>query len=128
VLDLSAAAIDVVRRVNAVLAVRAAEQEHARATRTLTRVLAEEGSGSDSGQALTVPADFQEWAAERAARLAEDLRLGGYAVHGSLERIVPAFDRVPVQPDRDTVLNLVLTACIRLASTGAHGRTKGRDR
>ena len=77
---------------------------------------------------LTVPAEFQDWAGERAARLAEDLHRGGYAVHGSLERIVPAFDEVPVQPDRDTVLRLVLTACVSLASTGAQMRTKERDR
>jgi len=126
VLDLTPAAVDVVRRVNAVLAVRATEQQQARATRTLSSLLV--GVHGSPRDPLTVPRPFQDWARERGAWITDELRRGGYAVHGNLDRIVPAFEGVPVHPDRDTVLRLVLTACVRLASTGERLRTKERER
>jgi hypothetical protein len=128
-LRLSPAAVDVVRRVNAVLAVRAGTAEHARAVRALAILLrSEHGESADPGH-LAVPEPFREWARQHAERMADDLRHGGYAVHGDLGRIVPDVEGTPTRPDRDTVLRLVLTASVALASrTGDLRTTKERDR
>jgi hypothetical protein len=128
-LRLSPAAVDVVRRVNAVLAVRAAGSEHARAVRALSLLLRSEHREPVEAGHLTVPEPFQDWARERGERMADDLRHGGYAVHGDLGRIVPDVEGTPTQPDRDTVLRLVLTTGVALASTVDDARTtKERDR
>ena len=54
-----------------------------------------------------VPEPFQDWARERAARLVEDLRAGGYPVHGRLDRLVPRFEGRPTRPRLEDVLDLV---------------------
>jgi hypothetical protein len=119
--DLSPAAVDVVRRVNAVLAVRAPADHRPAAVRRLSALLLAEGATGSFPPPLTVPARFQDWAAERAEGLTEELRTGGYAVHGDLARLVPTFTGVPTHPRREEVLGLVVAACVRQARE--HPRT-----
>jgi hypothetical protein len=108
-----------------VLAVRATDEQHAHAVRRLSTLL----RSRHDGTGLTVPEPFQEWARACAQRMTDELRRGGYAVHGDLDRLLPAFGGLPTQPDRDAVLRLVLTACVDLASPGGHSGTKEeRDR
>jgi hypothetical protein len=116
--SLPAAAVDVVRRVNAVLAVKAAGAERTGAVRRLSVLLRDAHARVPGRQAgLTVPQAFQDWAQTQAERLTDDLRRRGYPVHGDLERVVPAFDDVPTRPDRATVLRLVLEAGVGLAAS-----------
>ncbi len=112
---LSPAAVDVARRVNAVLGVRAAPPDHDAALRRLVIGLPE----GPARMPLTVPARFQPWARARAERLAEELASGGYPVHGSLGATVPRFldppAGLPTRPDVREALEVVLTACLGLA-------------
>jgi hypothetical protein len=116
--DLAPAAVDVARRVNAVLGVRVGEERHAVALRRLVRTLARP---TPSGHALTVPVPHRDWARSRAARLAEELSAGGYPVHGPLDGLAPRFDALPTHPRRTDALEVVVTACLDLALTGRDG-------
>ena len=115
---LTPAATDLVRRLNRVLNVRAgAEARGGLLGRALTLI------PDGGGRHLALPPQHRGWAERRAERLADELRDGGYPVHGDLARIAPrhAGAAAPRRPD---VLTLVLATCLRTAeleSTGAGG-------
>jgi hypothetical protein len=108
--DLSPAAVDVLRRVNAVLSVRVTPE---RQRSVLPGLVDDLASVSPPGPGLTVPRPFQDWARSRAERIAEELRSGGYPVHGSLEGILPRVAGLRTHPSRQDALTVVLTACLR---------------
>ena len=122
--DLSPEAVDVVRRVNTVLGVRADVPRREVVLRGLVGGLVGAGGGAPAS-ALTVPEPFQDWARERAARLVEDLRAGGYPVHGRLDRLLPRFEGRPSHPCLGDVLDLVLDACL---GSGPASHPKERER
>jgi hypothetical protein len=68
----------------------------------------------DSAPALDVPRRHHAWLDERARRVADDLRAGGYAVHGDLAGLAPRHVGAP-HPRRNDVLALVLDTCVRVA-------------
>lgn len=114
---LGPAAVDVLRRVNAVLTVRVEAPRGERLVRELAVLL---DAQPDRGGGLTVPAAFAGWAAERARGLADELRSGGYPVHGDPDRVVPRSAGLPTRPSRADVLRTVVDACLGQAgaSTG----------
>lgn len=113
--DLSPAEVDVVRRVNAVLAVRTGPEHAAGLRRTLVAELADLLPRRHPPQALGVPPRLQPWARARALRMVEQLGSGGYVVHGDLERIMPRFEQPETRPPGSTVLRLLTLACLDLA-------------
>jgi hypothetical protein len=110
---LSAEGVDVLRRVSAVLGVRVAEAEHRHAVRRLAGLLAQRRP-----HRLAVPPLHRPWVLRCASEVAAALRAGGYAVHGDLDRLVPAPPDadVPTAPRPRAELGLVLDACARLAA------------
>ena len=110
--DLSPASLDVARRVNAVLNVRAGGAARDRAVAGCTTVLA---AVADRPGTLTVPEPFREWVTARARRVADDLAEDGYPVLGDLVRIVPRSEGLPTGPRRDDVLRVVVEACLHQA-------------
>jgi hypothetical protein len=112
--NLSPAAVDVARRVNAVLNVRAAGPRRAEAVRACASLLA---AVDTPAPRLALPERFGEWATARATRLADDLRADGYPVHGDLVRVVPRFESLPTAPRHDDVLRVVVDACLRRAAS-----------
>ena len=122
--DLSPAAVDVARRVNAVLNVRAEGARRADAVRDCASLLAEVDT---PGPRLALPGRFRDWATARATRLADDLRADGYPVHGDLVRVVPRFESLPTAPRHDDVLRVVVDACLRRAAStsSSGGRSSG---
>jgi hypothetical protein len=108
--DLPPAAVDVLRRVNAVLSVRVAPE---RQRSVLPGLVDDLASGATPGPGLTVPRPFQDWAGSRAERITEELRSGGYPVHGSLEGILPRVGGLRTHPSRPDALAVVLAACLR---------------
>jgi hypothetical protein len=121
---LTPAAVDVARRVNAVLAVRVEPARRDRAVRDLAALLSARG---DHGRGLTVPSPFAGWASARAGDLAGDLRAGGYPVHGDLDRVAPRSEGLPDRPSRAAVLRTVVDACLDQAveNTNAGRRVSG---
>jgi hypothetical protein len=113
---LSPQAVDLCRRVNAVLAVRVDEERHRTAVAGLVSALACSGPG----EGLTVPRRRRRWARSRAQGLAEALRSGGYRVHGDLGRLVPTFAGV-AGPDRGEELAVALSACAALGEEWTGG-------
>jgi hypothetical protein len=110
--DLSPASVDVARRVNAVLNVRAGGAARALAVAGCTAVLT---AVADRPGTLTVPEPFREWVTARARRVADDLREDGYPVIGDLVRIVPRSEGLPTGPRRDDVLRVAVDACLHQA-------------
>jgi hypothetical protein len=110
--DLAPAQSDLLRRVNSVLNVRAEDDTRATARARLLSSLRDTGRPHD----LTVPAAHRGWVADRARALADDLRAGGYPVHGDLDRLVPARGRRPGRPVVADVLASALDACLDLAA------------
>jgi hypothetical protein len=110
--DLSPAAVDVARRVNAVLGVRVDRPRREEAVRALVDAL--DLPGRHGG--LTVPPEHRDWCLDRADRITEDLLADGYPVHGRLEDLVPRFEGMPGRPPRAEVLAVALAACLRQAS------------
>jgi hypothetical protein len=119
--DLAPAAVDVARRVNAVLAVRVTEQRHAALLPDLARLL--DAPGEAVRHALRVPAPFADWVRARAGQQAEELTAGRYPVLGSLE-VVPSAAGVPTHPRRDDALTVLVAACLRQAGA-PHPATEG---
>jgi hypothetical protein len=120
---LAPAAVDVLRRVNAVLTVRVEATRGDRLVRQLAALLsAQEGRGGG----LTVPGPFAGWAEARARGLADDLRAGGYPVHGDLDRVVPRPEGLPTRPSHADVLRTVVDACLgqAVANSGPGRRTR----
>ena len=106
---LSPAAVDLLRRLNRVLNVRFAEEVRRAHLRHVVGLLP-----ADPAPALDVPHQHRDWLDDRARRVTDDLRAGGYAVHGDLARIAPRHVGAP-HPRRNDVLELVLDTCLRAA-------------
>ena len=117
--DLSPAATDVARRVNAVLNVRVSADRGRDLTRELSALLA---AGTEPPARLTVPRRFRSWTWDEACRQAEAIRADGYPVHGDLDRVVPRFEGVATRPRQEDVLRVVLDACLAQVNTNAHPR------
>ncbi len=122
-LALSPAALDVVRRVNAVLGVRVSPERHRAVLTRLVGLVADCDPASGSGAAsLTVPASAREWARERAEQLAreltEELTRGGYPVHGLVAGVLPRTGALASRPRRADALEVV-TACLVRAQPSA---------
>ncbi len=107
--SLSPAAVDVLRRLNRVLNVRFPDDVRSAHLRHVAGLLPE-----DPAPALAVPRRHRGWLDDRARRVADDLRAGGYAVHGDLAGLAPRHVGAP-HPRRDDVLTLVLDTCLRVA-------------
>lgn len=107
--SLPPAAVDVLRRLNRVLNVRLPADERTARLRWVTSRLPE-----DENPRLAVPARARTWLEERAARVAEALSAGGYAVHGDLTGIAPRHDGAP-HPRNAEVLDLVLATVLDVA-------------
>jgi hypothetical protein len=107
--SLSPAAVDLVRRLNRVLNVRLAGEARSATLRRVVCLLT-----PDPSAALDVPHQHRGWLDDRARRVADDLRAGGYAVHGDLARIAPRHAGAAHPRNRD-VLELVLDTCLRAA-------------
>lgn len=139
-LDLSPAAVDVTRRVNAVLGVRVPEERHVVVLARLVKLVAAgdrtAAPGSGPGAGLTVPAFAQDWARERAEQMLRELTEGGYPVHGSAAGVLPrpgavsgagrsagagAGPWLPAHPRRAEALEVV-TACLVRAQLQSKGR------
>jgi hypothetical protein len=116
---LTPAAVDVVRRANAVLGVRVDPARHREVLQPLLRAL---GASAHSTGAVTVPGPFHDWARSRAEHLRQSLSDGGYRVHGDLRGLAPVLDG-PTRPDVGEALQVALDACLRLAPT-----SEGEDR
>ncbi len=67
-----------------------------------------------AGAPLTIPGEHLAWAERTAARLAEGLRSGGYAVHGDLDGTAVRHHAGPGRPRQRDSLDLVLGACLAL--------------
>jgi hypothetical protein len=118
-LELSPAAVDVVRRVNAVLGVRVSQERHHAVLTRLTRLVAACDPASGPGAAsLTVPASAREWARGRAEEQVRDLTRGGYPVHGSVAGVLPRTAALASRPRRADALEVV-TACLARAQGAA---------
>ncbi|HEX6886516.1 MAG TPA: hypothetical protein VF143_00305, partial [Candidatus Nanopelagicales bacterium] len=107
--SLSPAAVDLLRRLNRVLNVRFAEDARRAHLRRVAALLPQ-----DPAPALDVPKRHRAWLDDRARRVAEDLRAGGYAVHGDLAGLAPRHVGAP-HPRSADVLELVLDTCLRVA-------------
>ncbi len=111
--DLSLPAIDLLRRLNPVLAVRMPPERARAATREAAAVLA---PGADPPPDPPVlPQRHLDWATAAAARLTDDLRAGGYAVHGDLDGLAVRPRTGTARPRHRDVRDLVLDACLALA-------------
>lgn len=104
---LGAAGVDVLRRVNQVLAVRLPRDRRAGVRRTVADLL----PSDPAGPRLALPAAHADWAAARAERLAADLTRGGYPVHGDPGRVAVR-PGGPERPRRADVLDLLLDALL----------------
>ena len=111
--DLEPGAVDLLRRLNGVLGVRAGSEERAHAVRTFLRIF---DDSEPAGHRLTVPDRHLPWARDAAQRMADDLAAGGYAVHGRLEELVPDAVGLPSRPRRRDVLRVVMWACLQQAT------------
>jgi hypothetical protein len=107
--SLSPAAVDVLRRLNGVLNVRFPVEVRSAHLRHVAGLLPE-----DPAPALDVPHRHRAWLDDRARRVADDLRAGGYAVHGDLAGLAPRHVGAP-HPRGTDVLALVLDTCLRVA-------------
>lgn len=106
------AAVDVLRRVNLVLGGRVDPDQRRALIRDWVGTLFRESRQVR----LRMPADMSDWAQERSLRMTQDLRVGGYPVHGDLEQVVSrrtaeAHDA----PRSGRVLETALRACLLAA-------------
>ncbi len=108
--DLSPAGTDLLSRVNRVLGVRVEADRRRVLLRRAAGLVAGHG-----GTPVAVPPAHRDWATGTAARLAEELRAGGYAVHGDLAGVAVRHATGPTRPRHGDVLDLVLGACLALA-------------
>jgi hypothetical protein len=121
--DLEPGAVDLLRRLNGVLGVRADRDERAAAVRTFVRFF---DDTEPAGHArLGVPARHLAWARATAERMADDLAAGGYPVHGRLEELVPGTGEP--RPHRRDVLRVVIWACLQQTVAMHHGAPDGAD-
>ena len=111
--SLAPEAVDLLRRLNKVLNVRADGERRKLLQRRAVALLP-----VDPAPRLAVPRRHREWLEARARRVTEDLRAGGYAVHGDLAGIAPRHAG-PTYVRRPDVLELVLDTCLRAAELKA---------
>lgn len=104
-------AVDLLRRLNAVLGVRLGRQRSQQ-----LRDHALPGLLGSGGGALQAPRQYRRWSRQQALTVRERLAAGGYAVHGNLGDLVPGHDPGgPGSPGRGCVLDTALRACLRAA-------------
>ncbi|HET7689044.1 MAG TPA: hypothetical protein VFK41_01585 [Nocardioidaceae bacterium] len=105
---LAVESVDLLRRVNPLLGVHRADPASARAgaIRLLT---------GGTLRTLPTPMPHRPWARRRAERLAEDLRAGGYAVHGDLDEFVAGVQGPPMY--REDVLSRLVEVLVKESST-----------
>ncbi|MBA2464500.1 MAG: hypothetical protein H0V42_05935 [Nocardioidaceae bacterium] len=114
-LAMPSAAVDLLRRVNQVLGVRVPEARQP----ALRRVVAASSfsrsrMSPDVDEArLVVPELHRSWAEAQSARVVEELRRGGYPVHGDLD-LIAVRPGGPQRPRRSEVLDLVLDTVLRV--------------
>lgn len=113
--DLEPGAVDLLRRLNGVLGVRAAEEQRADAVRAFLQMY---DDAAPAGHRLTVPERHLDWLRDAAAQMADDIAAGGYPVHGSLEELVPDAAGLASRPRRRDVLRVVIWACLQQTSAG----------
>ncbi|MGZ4580528.1 MAG: hypothetical protein ACXVXG_07810 [Nocardioidaceae bacterium] len=113
---LSAAGVDLTRRVNRLLNVRLPADRHAAVLRSLVAALTQVDPLTDGARpGLAVPRRHRPWAQAVSERVVEGLRGRGYAVHGDLDSITVTNRTHPgaaTRPRRRDVLDLVLDACL----------------
>jgi len=131
-LPLPGAAVDLLRRVNQVLALRVPEDQQAAFRRVVSASWASGSRGmpADADEpGIVVPSRHRHWVEEQSARLVKELRRGGYPVHGDLDRIT-ARQLGPQRPRRREVLDLVLDVVLEVAAatdmTGQSGQSGQR--
>jgi hypothetical protein len=117
--DLSPGAVEVLRRANAVLRVRATEERRDRLRRRLVEVLGDASPASEPP--LAVPDTCVPWLRGRAERVAGELTGDRYRVHGRAGDLgaLGAGAARPTHPRRADALDLLLDACLALAPGGA---------
>lgn len=120
VLPLPPAAVDVVRRVNAVLDVRVPEGRRTAVRRDLAAMLAAT-TRAGTEETLTVPPPLRDWARRQGERAVEELTSAGYPVHGRLADAVPRFQGLASHPRRAEALDLVVEACLTRAGPTPEG-------
>jgi hypothetical protein len=106
VMPLTVESVDLLRRVNPLLRVHRADPAPARAS--AVRLLT-----GGALRPLPAPAPHRPWARRRAEHLAEDLRAGGYAVHGDLGEFVAGVQAPPMY--REDVLGRLVDVLVRSA-------------
>ena len=111
---LTPAATDLVRGINVVLDVKVLPDRRAEAVRRLLLLL--HGAATP---ALAVPEQHRDWLTPTAATMTEQLRRGGYAVHGDPGLILTGRPGAPRRPLRTEVLALTLDACLQAAGAVA---------
>jgi hypothetical protein len=116
-------AVDAVRRVNAVLGVRAGADLGGPARRRLVAGL----SQHPGAEPLTVPPRFRGWVRRRAAALVEPLAAGDYAVHGSLAALAARPGTRPAHPRFEDTLLVVLDACLQQAGLAGLDPTRAKE-
>jgi hypothetical protein len=100
----SADAVDLARRVASPLGMLVVPRQRAR---LLAETLGPRLAGAP-GAPLGIPRDHAGWVEDRAARMVEDLRGAGYAVHGDLGALVPGAPAGGSAPDDAAVLELAV--------------------
>ena len=106
---LSAAAGDLLTRVNGVLRVLVSPERHLRLLdQVLLPLLADE-----RGARPAVPPRRQAWVQDRAERLVEELSRAGYPVHGELSSLLPPNGQEPAATTGAGVLDVALRALLR---------------
>lgn len=124
--ELGAEAVDLARRVNAVLDVRVAGERRDRLTRLLVSGLANDEGGTVG---VAVPHEHRAWVSERAARIVGEIRARGYEVHGELDDLMPSFDAGRMRPRIGAVLELAVQTCVSQARMNQEmPRTRGSVR
>lgn len=103
VVPLTVESVDLLRRVNPLLAVHRGDPAPARAT--AVRLLTD-----GTLRPLPAPAPHRPWARRQAERLAEELSSGGYAVHGDLAQFAAGVRTRPV--DRNDVLSRLVEVLV----------------
>jgi hypothetical protein len=109
---LSPAAVDLLRRLNSVLNVRAGEDLRNGVRDRAVSLLP--SLDARRHPPISVPDRHRAWLDARAEALADGLRRGGYPVHGDLDSIAPRH-RGRSHPYRPDVLALLLDGCLALA-------------
>jgi len=110
-----ATGVDVLRRVNGVLAIRTDEARRAAARARMLPLLGSSG-------VVSVPEEQRAWVAAKAVELADALAADGYADREDLDRLGAAEDDAPSRPSTRGVLDLIVGACLLMTGTTTQRR------